>query len=65
MTKETDLIKQIAEKTNTSPEVVYCEMRIAIDKAWGTSSQIRKLFKTKPTPEEFILVMAALVKNEL
>ncbi|MCL2751969.1 MAG: sporulation initiation factor Spo0A C-terminal domain-containing protein [Firmicutes bacterium] len=59
------IIEQIAKKNNTAPDEIRREMEIAIDHAWENSPQkMRELFKSKPTPEEFILKSVMLANDD-
>ena len=58
------IIEQVAKQNNTSPENVRREMEIVIDYAWDNNSTMRELFKNKPSPEEFILIIANGVRGK-
>lgn len=59
------IYEEIARKNNVSPNEVYNEIQLAIDVAWNsdTSKEFRKMIfpNGKPTPEEFIEIIAKLV----
>ena len=59
-----DVFEQIGKDKKT-PDEVRREISIAINRAWeSNNSKMRELFKNKPSPEEFILKIAAEVKTE-
>lgn len=71
-----EILKRIAEGNNTTPEEVEQEMRLSIEDAFDTAkaennTEVMKLQQQipcageRPTPEEFIYALAAMMRAEM
>jgi hypothetical protein len=50
-----EIFARVAKNNNLTVQEMKREMEIAIDHAWEHNDNIKRSFKTKPTPEQVIL----------